>query len=69
HQGRIAYLEHLGMLNDKAYEYNWSKKKENYESAGISEVLGNLIITEDGLNGSLDAKSIESKIHAWMNNG
>ncbi|HGY9579727.1 TPA: ATP-dependent RecD-like DNA helicase [Vibrio harveyi] len=68
HQGRIAYLEHLGMLNDKAYEYNWNKKKENYESAEISEVLGNLIITEDGLNGSLDAKSIESKIHAWMNN-
>lgn len=37
------------------------KKKEDYKKAGISETLGNLIITEDGLDGSLDSASIEKK--------
>lgn len=69
YQGRIAYLEHLGMLNDKEYKNSWHNKKENYENAEISESLGNLIITEDGLDGSLDAMSIKSKIYTWMNNG
>lgn len=64
--GRTAYLEHLGMLGDKSYEKNWNKKRENYESAGISETLGNLIITKDGLDGSLDAMLIESKIQKWI---
>ncbi len=65
YQGKIAYLEHLGMLRNKSYKKSWDKKKANYESVGISEVLGNLLITEDGLDGSLDAMLIESKIQKW----
>lgn len=66
YQGKTAYLEHLGMLGDKSYKNSWNKKKENYESVGISETLGNLIITSDGLDGSLDAMFIENKIKKWI---
>lgn len=68
YQGKTAYLEHLGMLRDKSYKKRWDEKKANYESVGISETLGNLIITEDGLDGSLDATLIESKIQTWIKN-
>ncbi|MEK5379361.1 AAA family ATPase [Niallia sp. FSL W8-0635] len=68
YQGKTAYLEHLGMLGIKSYEKDWDKKRANYESVGISEAHGNLIITKDGLDGSLDATLIESKIEAWIKN-
>lgn len=68
YQGRTAYLEHLGMLRNKSYRKHWDNKRANYESAGVSETLGNLIITEDGLDGSLDASLIESKIQKWISN-
>ena len=68
YQGKTAYLEHLGMLINKSYKKHWDEKRANYESMGISETLGNLIITEDGLNGSLDAKLIASKIQTWIKN-
>jgi thymidine kinase len=68
HQGKTAYLEHLGMLRDQSYKKHWAEKRANYESVGISETLGNLIITEDGLDGSLDATLIESKIRTWLTN-
>lgn len=67
HQGNIAYLEHLGMLQVASYKRNWDRKRSNYEKAGISEREGNLIITQDGLDGSLDAEEIERKIRAWIN--
>ncbi|MFP7297002.1 AAA family ATPase [Neobacillus niacini] len=67
-QGKTAYLEHLGMLSNKSYKLHWDEKRANYESVGISETLGNLIITEDGLDGSLDATLIESKIQTWIKN-
>lgn len=56
------------MLRDKSYKKRWDEKRANYESVGISETLGNLIITEDGLDGSLDATLIESKIQTWIKN-
>lgn len=68
YQGKTAYLEHLGMLRNKSYKRDWDKKRANYESVGISEIHGNLIITEDGLDGSLDATLIESKIQTWIKN-
>ncbi|MBL3889148.1 ATP-dependent RecD-like DNA helicase [Bacillus cereus] len=68
YQGKTAYLEHLGMLRNKSYKKHWEEKRANYESVGISETLGNLIITEDGLDGSLDATLIESKIQTWIKN-
>lgn len=68
YKGKTAYLEHLGMLKDKSYKNHWEEKKSNYTSIGIKESEGNLIITEDGLDGSLDASLIESKIKKWMKN-
>ncbi|NMC60628.1 MAG: AAA family ATPase, partial [Candidatus Methanofastidiosa archaeon] len=68
YQGKTAYLEHLGMLSDKSYKKRWDEKRANYESVEISEALGNLIITKDGLDGSLDATLIESKIQTWIKN-
>ncbi|CAN7382571.1 AAA family ATPase [Rossellomorea sp. LjRoot5] len=68
YQGSTAYLEHLGMLRNESYKKHWDEKRANYESMGISETLGNLIITEDGLDGSLDATLIESKIQTWIKN-
>lgn len=68
YQGKTAYLEHLGMLRNKSYKKHWDEKRANYESLGISETVGNLIITEDGLDGSLDATLIESKIQTWITN-
>lgn len=68
YQGKTGYLEHLGMLRDKSYKKRWDEKRANYESVGIAETLGNLIITEDGLDGSLDATLIESKIQTWIKN-
>ena len=68
YQGKTAYLEHLGMLRNISYKKHWDEKRANYESVGISETLGNMIITEDGLDGSLDATLIESKIQTWIKN-
>lgn len=68
YKGKTAYLEHLGMLGNESYKNSWEEKKAEYESNGISEAVGNLIITEDGLDGSLDAALIESKIKSWIKN-
>ncbi|WP_375053865.1 AAA family ATPase [Virgibacillus sp. JSM 102003] len=67
YQGRTAYLEHLGLLGSASYKKHWDEKRGNYEKAGISEKEGNLIITKDGLDGSLDAVEIENKIISWVN--
>lgn len=66
HRGETAYLEHLGMLSKDTYKRRWEEKRNNYKSAGISETIGNLITTEDGLDGSIDATSIENKIKMWL---
>lgn len=66
HQGHTAYLEHLGMLGNASYKKRWDEKRSNYEKSGVSESKGNLIITEDGLDGSLDAIEIENKITSWL---
>lgn len=68
YQGRTAYLEHLGMLGNNSYKDHWKKKKSNYKKSGITEQDGNLIITQDGLNGSLDSKKVEESINNWKNN-
>ena len=65
YQGKIAYLEHLGMLGDKVYEKHWKEKKMHYHESNISEEQGNLIITKDGSDGSLDSTAIENKLQIW----
>ena len=39
----------------------WQEKRSDYESVGISEAIGNLIVTEDGSDQSIDAMLIENK--------
>lgn len=68
YQGKTGYLEHLGMLRDKSYKSSWEKKRADYERAEISEERGNLIVTQDGSDGSLDASLIERKIQSWIKN-
>ena len=65
YQGKIAYLEHLGMIANKAYEKHWKEKKMHYQESNISEEQGNLIITKDGSDGSLDSTAIENKLQIW----
>lgn len=66
HKGETAYLEHLGLLGDEKYNKNWECKIEEYIKVGISEAKGNLVITKDNPNGSIDAALIEEKIKTWM---
>lgn len=56
--GDVKYWEHLGMLSNPKYEESWERKKAMYEAGGISEALGNLIITVDKPNGGIDSKHI-----------
>ncbi|KAF1290189.1 AAA family ATPase [Candidatus Enterococcus leclercqii] len=66
YHGKVGYLEHLGMLGEKAYAEHWKKKKNDYYKHGISEEEGNLIVTQDELNGSIDSENIEAIITGWM---
>jgi hypothetical protein len=55
---RVKYWEHLGMLSNDKYSKDWERKKSAYEAGGISESAGNLIITEDKINGGIDTRHI-----------
>lgn len=66
YHGKKAYLEHLGMLGIDSYRERNKKKLEKYEKNDISEARGNLIITEDGLDGSIDSNRIMNMIKKWM---
>ncbi len=60
--GKTVYWEHLGMLGNAQYKEAWEKKRKEYEQNGITEKNGNLIITEDDLDGGLDSRTVEEKI-------
>ena len=68
YQGKIAYLEHLGMIGNKTYEKHWKEKKKHYQKSNISEEQENLIVTQDGSDGSLDSAAIEKRLQIWKNN-
>jgi hypothetical protein len=55
-EGDIFYWEHLGMLSVPSYKEAWERKRQWYEENGFSEQL---ITSEDGEDGSIDAGSIE----------
>lgn len=56
HQGEEYYWEHLGLLNDPTYQQDWERKKEWYEETGYAE---RLIVSQDDLEGAIDAQEIE----------
>ena len=53
------YWEHLGLPNNPRYMRKWRYKEELYRKNGISVEAGNLIITSDGKDGSIDTKKIK----------
>jgi hypothetical protein len=65
---RVYYWEHLGMLNDPAYEKRWKQKLAWYKAQKILEFgkgdgsNGTLIITQDSAQGGIDSLDIEAKI-------
>ena len=59
--GETWYWEHCGMLTDPTYKKRWEEKKKFYKKNGIEEGK-NLIVTQDGPNGSLDTAKIEKII-------
>ena len=64
--GSYIIWEHLGMLGNAEYKAAWEEKKKIYEANGFSEANGNLIVTEDGLNGSIDSQVIQEKIDEYL---
>lgn len=57
----IFYWEHLGMLQKEDYRKKWDIKRKSYEENGIIEGK-NLIISKDGLNGSINSQEIDRLI-------
>lgn len=56
------YWEHLGMMSDPSYRQRWEKKKKLYAENGIIEGK-NLLVSQDGLDGSFDSSQITSLIN------
>ena len=57
----IFYWEHLGMLQKEDYREKWDIKRKSYEENGIIEGK-NLIISKDGLDGSINSQEIDRLI-------
>jgi len=56
-EGDVFYWEHLGMLNVPSYREAWERKRRWYKENGYAE---RLITSEDGSDGSIDARQIEN---------
>ncbi len=56
YEGDSFYWEHLGMLSVPSYREQWERKREWYEKNGYRNQL---IISEDGPDGSIDSTTIE----------
>lgn len=56
YEGDTFYWEHLGMLSVPSYRKDWERKRKWYEDNGY---LRQLITSEDGADGSIDAAEIE----------
>ena len=63
--GKIFYWEHLGMLQNEEYRKSWDAKCKQYEENDIIEGK-NLIISKDGLDGSLDSQEIDRLINTYL---
>jgi exodeoxyribonuclease V alpha subunit len=57
YEGDTWYWEHLGMLSTPSYRESWERKQGWYERNGY---LGQVVTSEDGPDGSIDAAAIES---------
>ena len=59
YQGDVFYWEHLGMLALPIYREGWERKRVWYQQNGYE---GQLINSQDGLDGSIDAEAIERTV-------
>jgi len=59
---RDVYWEHLGMLGDYGYRKDWERKQRTYAAHGITVENGNLVLSQDELNGSIDSTKIKMLI-------
>ncbi len=59
--GKLFYLEHMGMTNDRRYLERQLNKIRDYAAIGIGP-WDNLIITYDDANGNVDVRAIELAI-------
>lgn len=57
YEGDTWYWEHLGMLSTPSYAEGWARKQKWYEDNGL---LGQVLTSEDGPDGSIDAAEIEA---------
>jgi exodeoxyribonuclease V alpha subunit len=55
-EGDVFYWEHLGMLSVPSYRESWERKKVWYEANGF---IPQLVTSEDGPDGRIDASEIE----------
>ncbi len=60
-EGDVYYWEHLGMLALPSYREAWERKRQWYEANGYAD---RLITSQYGLDGSIDASSIERTARA-----
>lgn len=63
--GKEIYWEHLGLLQNEDYAKNWDEKRKQYEKYDIIEGE-NLIVSKDGLDGSLDSEKIQRLIDKYL---
>ncbi|MBQ9393961.1 MAG: AAA family ATPase [Proteobacteria bacterium] len=63
--GNAIYWEHLGMLQKEDYRRKWDIKRKTYEKNGIVEGR-NLIVSKDGLDGSIDSQEIDQLIKEFI---
>jgi hypothetical protein len=61
YEGDTFYWEHLGMLSVPSYREAWDRKRLWYEDNGY---LDQIITSEDGADGSIDAAEIERTARA-----
>lgn len=59
------YIEHCGMMSDSKYKKRWEEKKKFYAKNGIIEGK-NLLVTYDGIDGSIDSKEIDDLISEYL---
>ena len=64
--GTYVIWEHCGMLSNPEYSDYWEAKKKIYEANGYSEEKGNLIVTVDYEDGSVDSQDIQQKIDQYL---
>lgn len=62
---QVVYWEHCGLMDNESYRSKWNWKKHVYESAGISEWHGNLIVTYESHESGFNLDEILQKI-AWL---